>query len=375
MCPLLALLRPDPGRRPDLGRTLLALSLSVGLHALLAMPVLWLRLLPALLPGLPIAVEVLSPRRLALPEAADRPAGPPAEQQGGSSPPVRRPHRPRDPLPAVQPLDRLGPEEASVLVVVRLDALRASPHRSAAEALLGSFPDARLLAAGALPSGQALAARLVQEAEALLVTTTDPYDLLATTLLAVHPPVLDLPGLLAGRHQPRWDPRVLERLDERITVFGAEQERAFFRARLQADRKTLGRLLSSGAALSAEVRHLDRLVRLGDGLPTPRMLRLAVSAEARPALRLELHLLDEADARALAAVLPELLGRLRDRVRLLGLAPLVAGLRTTRRGSTVLLGGHLPTAEVTLLLSLLQLRLQLLPLPGDDSPPPDLGTD
>src|SRR5262249_44598890 len=123
-------------------------------------------------------------------------------------------------------------------------------------------------------------------------------------------------------------------------------------------------LAAGGAALSAEVRHLDRFVRLGE-LPTPVALRLSLSAEASPALRLQLELAEDAAARAMAAALPVLLARLRDQLRLLGLGGLLSGLAVASRGRDVTVSGLLPPGDVALLLGLIALRLQLLPIPKE----------
>lgn len=394
--------RPDPGPRPDPGRgagrsgqpraalPLVGLCLSLLLHGVLALPALLPGLLPSLLPPLPISVEILAPKpALPPPRPAEPAAAPPEKPAAGSDSaagprgpgPRRGPRKagPADRAPPTERLGDLGNADASVLVVLRMAPLRASPHRQGAAALLGAFPDTRILAAGVLPSGEALAQLLIEQADALFVTTTDPRDLTQSALLAFHGPALDLEERLRARRLVPWDPRALERLGAAVTIFARPEVRDVFRERLGADpdpqQAGLGPLLSGAAALAAEVRGLDRLVRLQDGLPTPQALRLSLSAEASPALRIQLEMQSEADAEAMEKALPPLLERLRDRLRMLSfgqLNTLLAGIKPARRGRDVTLGGRLPQGDTALLLGLVQLRLQLLPLPREVLPPPDL---
>lgn len=193
--------------------------LSLALHALLGLGSLLVALPAMLRPG-PISVEILPPRRPApppqevLPPPSPTPPAPASPGPGG----VRR-QRPRPPRPAPPPppvelvpaLQAISPDGSSLTVILRMTPLRASPFRPNLEALLAAFPDARLLSLGAHLQARALATILVDALDALIISTPDPRNLTATTLVGLAtasglkvPPLPDHP---AGP----WDPRLIQR--------------------------------------------------------------------------------------------------------------------------------------------------------------------
>lgn len=369
-------------------RSLLALLCSLCAHALPALLGLIPGLLPDLVPRSPITMEILPERKVSLPRGEATPPAlskkqeaPAAPSPGpGPGPGVKAaPRKPRPPtLPPVTPLaghlGGLQTEDATVLLLVRMEPLRGSPHRPAVEALLSAFPDARLLVQGTpLGAEGALARALIDQLQAVVITTTDPRDILATTLLALAPPEGDgAAGLLvalAQRAPPAWEERRLRTLAPGLHAYGREEVLAQLQATTESEAGLRGlRELprkNPRAVVSAELTNLHRLVRLSGGLPTPTAVRLSLSAASDPGLTLVIEMASLKDAAAAHAALPALRDRITEQIRWLGLGGLLAPLKLTRKGNTVTLAGHLPNKETALLLSYVHLLLSRVPVPQE----------
>jgi hypothetical protein len=130
-------------------------------------------------PAPPIPIEVLRPHR-APPRAApaERPPPPRRAAAASRSTPRSPGASPKPPVPRLPPppettdLSPFAPEDASLVVLLRMDKLRASPHRQAVEALLGSLPDWSTLVEGSGVSP-------LDDFDALLIATSDPSTALA----------------------------------------------------------------------------------------------------------------------------------------------------------------------------------------------------
>lgn len=363
-------------------------------HALPALLGLIPGLLPDLTPRSPITMEILPERKASLPraEAPAAPAPEPKEEARAATGPgpgaraaQKKPRRSVTPpaTPPVTPLaghlGELQTEDATVLLLVRMEPLRGSPHRPAVEALLSAFPDARLLVQGTpLAAEGALARALIDQLQAVVITTTDPRDLLATTLIALAPPRGDgaagLLAALARRAPPAWEDRRLRTLAPGLHAYGREEVLAQLQATAESEAGLRGlRELprkNPQAVVSAELTNLHRLVRLSGGLPTPTAVRLSLSAASDPGLTLVIEMADLKDAAAAYAALPALRDRFTEQIRWLGLGGLLAPLKLTLKGSTVTLAGYLPNKETSLLLAYVRLLLSRVPVPQE--PAPDL---
>lgn len=123
------------------------------------------------------------------PFAAPEPEEEPEEAPDLRPPAERYPEGTRHPV--ATDLSMWGPEGARVVVVVRNDRLRGSPHRRNVESLLGGLPDWRTLVGGANLDP-------IDDVDAMVIASTDPRWVNQTFLAAVHrlPPdaVADLLG-------------------------------------------------------------------------------------------------------------------------------------------------------------------------------------
>lgn len=391
-------------------RDLSALLLSVLLHLL---PVI-LGLIPALalrlLPKPPIEMEILPPKpkpKAAAPvqaEVAPPPAEPPPKHTGPSPGPGARPRpRPTPPPPSVQRMDLaklrlagLGPagidQDLGLRVLLRMPALRASPHRETVEALLHAFPDTHILAAGTalatlpLRPGQLatntaapgpMAKALLDDVDALFIATADPRDISATVFYATlrldRPGVPSLADKLAGRKSPRWDTRTVTSPRPELLAFARPDLLAPPPASPQegepAPDPMLAALRSPGPALYAEILNVNQRIRLRNGLPTPVSLRLALSADAEPDLHARVELATPEDASQLATALPTIQREMSGRLFWLGLGGLLSGLKFQARGAAVEVSGRLPRGDTAVLLAWIR---QFLPPPDRflDPPPP-----
>jgi hypothetical protein len=380
-------------------RLLLALSLSLLLHSLPSALGLLAQLALRALPKPPIQVEILPPRKRAPPPVVVEP--PPPSPSPPASPAVeppaklaKKPPKPdkRDPspqLPATR-LTGLGPaavdEELGLRVLLRMPALRSTPHRQVVETLLAAFPDTHILAAGAPfppPASLALARAFIDDIDTLLIATADPRDITATTFYAKLRPGSDLLTKLGQRRQLSWDSRRVRELRPDLFAFArpdllgpgtpppvaapppsptapspASDERA-----LSAWSDRLAAALSQpGPALYGEVNNPQGRIRLRGDLPTPTAVRVVLSADADPQLVAHIELATAADAQQLLTLLPQLKSELSGKLFWLGLGGLLADLRFTLappparssapsgRRPTVEVRGKLPRGDVGVLL-------------------------
>ena len=399
--------QPEDPRRHAL-RVLLALGLSLSLHALPAVTGLLARLALRALPKPPIEVEILPLRKKApappvvAPEPPAPPAAPAKEPAGTAAagkpkpkPEAKKPDRPdKNTLLPSRRLTGLGPhavdDELGLRVLLRMPALRGTAHRQVIETLLAAFPDTHILAAGVPlppPPALSLARAFLDDIDALLITTADPRDITATAFYALLRPGTDLLGKLEKRRQLSWDSRRVRALRDGLFAFArpdllgpgasgpspprpgappaassppaaptlpSEAELATWSERLHAALK------STGPAVYAEVNNPQGRLRLRGDLPTPLGLRLALTADADPQLVAQIELETADEATRLLTLLPQLQSELSGRLFWIGLGGLLKDLRfalatTARPGSatsknTIEVRGRLPRADVAVLL-------------------------
>lgn len=400
---------PIDSPRGLLLRGVLALVLSLGLHSLPAVTGLLAGLALRALPKPPIEFEILPLRKKApAPAPATIPAPPPANpatEPGETAAPARKPPRPADRRPDPQKtpqlpsrrLTGLGPhsvdDELGLRVLLRMPTLRKSAHRQVVETLLAAFPDTHILSAGVPlppPPALSLARAFLDDIEALLITTSDPRDITATTFYAALRPGTDLLRKLDKRRQLSWDTRRVRELRPELFAFArpdllgpgatpatprpgappggeatappprlpSDAELSAWSDRLQAALKT------PGPAVYAEINNPQQRLRLRGDLPTPLSVRLVLSADADPQLSAHIELATSDEAARLLAQLPQIKSELSGRLFWIGLGGLLSDLRfalatasSTGRGpgappakNTVEVRGRLPRADVAVLL-------------------------
>lgn len=404
--------RPSALRSEDSGkhalRLLVALLLSIGLHALPALTGLLARLALRALPKPPIEVEILPLRKKAPapPVAAPEPPAPvvpPATAEAGAAAKPKpkagdkKPDRPdKNALLPKSRLTGLGPhavdDELGLRVLLRMPALRGTPHRQVIETLLSAFPDTHILAAGVPlppPPALSLSRAFLDDIDALLITTADPGDITATAFYAALRPGSDLLGKLEKRRQLSWDGRRVRGLREGLFAFArpdllgpgaatpaaprpgappAEQPAPPAAASLPSDaelaawsERLLAALKAPGPAVYAEINNPQQRLRLRGDIPTPIGLRLALTADADPQLVAHIELATPDEATRLLGLLPQLKSELSGRLFWIGLGGLLSDLRFTlasgaARGaattakSAVEVRGRLPRGDVAVLL-------------------------
>lgn len=385
----------DESRRLRL-RLLLALGLSLLLHGLPSALGLIAGLALRALPKPPIQVEILPPRKKAPPPVVVDPPPPaePTAKPADSSPPVaKKPEAKKAPpdkspqLPSAR-LTGLGPtavdEELGLRVLLRMPALRTTPHRQVVETLLAAFPDTHILAAGTPfppPASLSLARAFIDDIDTLLIATADPRDITATTFYARLRPGTDLLSKLEKRRQLSWDSRRVRALRPDLFAFArpdllgpgtppppvpsptaspssaapppaAPDERALA---AWSDRLAAA-LAQPGPALYGEVNNPQGRIRLRGDIPTPTAVRVVLSADADPQLVAHIELATPDEAARLLTLLPQLKSELSGKLFWLGLGGLLADLRFTApstpkpRRPTVEVRGKLPRADVAVLL-------------------------
>jgi len=319
----------------------------------------------------PVPIEVLpmkkrppAPPVLDPPKPRPRPQtkpGPTAKPKTAAAP-SKGPERP--PPPPAEDLRAIGPSGANVTIILRGPLLAKSPHRDGVDQLLSILPDYHTLLDGT-------GLHPFDDLEALLIATPDPRDVSATFLAARHRGDPRL-GQLTERRLGGGDPRQFRALGTDLMLLGRPEdllriERAEANAANEvapnselaeaARWLTALRQFDQGgkeAAFQLTISDLALLVRIpGGALPLPRTIRLAMSAEASPRVRLLCVFDEEAQAIQFAGTWPEV------RVRLRESAPMFAGalddLKLSRKEKEVELAGSLPEARVRLALSLAQL--------------------
>jgi hypothetical protein len=332
-------------------------------------------------PSPPIPIELRPPQpRARTPERPPpTPSPPPPSHERSHAAPRATAPRPgagkpqAPPPPETADLKPLAPEGASLVVLLRGDKLRRSPHRAGVEALLAALPDYQTLLGdtGLSP---------VDDLDALLIATADPRDVTATFLAARYPDSERLRAL-ASRPLPAGDPRVFRSLAPGLTVLvrpeGAERLDAAMRggpvdggeARWLTELAQLDRMGAAvdGPSLLVTLSDAPALFRLGGGLPTPLSLALAATGDAAPAVRVRAQFADESEAAAFAAAWPDILRRWRTSTGLLGLGPMLDGLKLSHSGAEVELEGRVAATQMTLALSWAR---ALAPPRHVDAPPP-----
>ena len=266
---------------------------------------------------------------------------------------------PPPPPPATTDLRPLGPGDARVVVMLRSDRLRLSPHRRAAQALLEALPDYHTLLGGTGLSA-------IDDFQALLIATSNPSDITATFLAARHSDDPRVRAALAKRILPAWDPRRILFLSPELSVLARPGDRLALDAR--ADQATAGPRADPDGGIDDraarwldELAHFDQvadepgapsvlvsvsdlgaLVRFEAGVPTPVTVALAATTEGSPSLRVRCAFATEVEARRFEAEWPAILRRFRDTAQFLALDALFDGLAQTREGATVELAGRIP---------------------------------
>lgn len=265
-------------------------------------------------------------------------------------------------IPQTTDLSPFAPDGAQLVILLRADKLRASPHRRAIEALLSAFPDYERLLAGTGLS-------LLDDFQALLIATSDPRDVTATFLAATCKQQERVRAALEDKTLPAGDPRVLRFIGPRLitlarpedatkldaagkagaTPHGASGERAVWLAQLaKLDQLPAG---AEAPALLVTLHDAPALLRLGAGLPTPQALALAATADTAPALRVEVRFAVADEARRFAAAWPGVVRRWRSLTALIGLSSALDGLRLRQREKVVEVEGLVAGDSIELGLS------------------------
>jgi hypothetical protein len=272
--------------------------------------------------------------------------------------------------PATTDLRPFAPHDTRLALLFRSDALRTSPHRAGVEQLLAGLPDY-----GTLIDGTGL--RLFDDFDALLIATSNPYDVTATFLAATYRDAERVQGALHGRQLESWDPRVFRFLRPGLAVLvrpdGATQidaERSTPRDAGPATQPAAERWsdqlekldgfakTTDGPALRVTMSDVQSMMRFGGGLPTPKVLSFAMSAEASPRVHLEAEMETPEEARALAKAWPDIVTRFRAWVGLLGLGATLDDLKPSCAQAVFRLDGTLPEAQLRLALAWAGMRVQ-----------------
>ena len=287
-----------------------------------------------------------------------RSAAPPKPaRHGAGSKPARPTPKPLPP-PETTDLSPFAPDDAHLVVLLRMDKLRRSPHRAGAEALLAALPDWTTLVAGSGVSP-------IDDFEALLIATADPHDVTATFLAARH---ADTPKLraLVERTLPDGDPRVFKVVTPTLTILTQPNELA---SDMGDPRTTWLKQLAdfdrvaqadNGPAVLVTLSDAPALIRFGAGLPTPQAIALAATADASPAVRVRVVFASAVEAQAFARAWPQIRQRYREATALLGLAPALDGFAIDINDAQVELTGRVPEGQMRLGLNWVR---ALLPTP------------
>jgi hypothetical protein len=280
-------------------------------------------------------------------------------------PKPKPPAPPPPPPPETTDLKPFAPDEAHVVVLLRMDKLRKSPHRAGTETLLAAMPDWNTLVSGSGVSP-------LDDFDALMIATPDPRDATVTFLAARH---ADTPKLraLTGRTLPAGDRRLFHTLAPGLTILTQPEEArkldehsdmgSGWRKQLaQFDRVAQA---ADAPAVLVTLPDVPSLLDFGAELPTPLAIALAVTADASPALHAQLIFADAPAAQRFATAWPEILARYRTATALLGLATALDGIKLTTHEVTVELVGQIPEAQVRLALNFAKALLPPRPAAGD----------
>ncbi|MSP59059.1 MAG: hypothetical protein EXR72_01745 [Myxococcales bacterium] len=259
------------------------------------------------------------------------------------------------------------------MILLRTDRLRKSPYKDSVQALLEALPDYRTLLAGTGLSP-------LDDFDALLIATANPFDVTATFLAARHRADPRIHKALAQRIMPTWDPRTIRYLTPTLSVLtrpdGAGRIDAVAApgyplpappvpspsgadggvdetARWLDDLARFDRIAGEdgGPSMMVTVSDLASLLHLQQGLPTPLDGSLAATADPNPALRLRMTFTDEGEATLFEAEWPAIVKRWRASALLLGLGGMLDGLTVKREGVVLEVSGRIAGTQVALALS------------------------
>jgi hypothetical protein len=340
-------------------------ALSALAHALALAILVVTAQLHSLTPPIPIelrhthrTVEKRAPveRKAPPPKPEPRPEPTHASTHGGT----RRPKPiPPPPPPETSDLAPFAPDDANLVVLLRMEKLRTSPYRATIEALLGVLPDWRTLVEGSEVNP-------LDDFDALLVATADPRDATATFLAARYP---DSPKVraLTERPLPPNDPRVFRVVKPGLTILTRPEELQpgdMGDARLewihQLEKFDDMARAPGGPAVLATLADVQALLRFGNGIPTPQTLAVALTADAAIQIRVRAGFETEDEATALMQKWPEIMERYRSLTMLLGFSTALDGLKIDRKGLIVEVAGKLPEDQLKRAFGML---LPLLPHP------------
>ena len=330
-------------------------------------------------PSLPLPIEVVPMHRATKQLGPEDRRGDPRSTERpkptGAAPIKPHPKAPSAtvsrPPPATTDLRPYAPESANLVVLLRADKLRQSPHREAIDAILQALPDY-----GSLLSGTGL--KPIDDFEALLIATADPQDVTATFLAARYRDSAKIRAIFSRPLEN--DPRVFRVLRPGLAVLTRPDDAARLddeksldandpRSKWLQDLERFDRVAreENGPAVMVTLADAPALIRLGDGLPTPLAIALATTADASPALRAQLVVASDADAEQLEQSWPRLVKQFRMRTALLGLSAALDDLKIDRKNNVIDLSGHVPEAQLRLALSFAR---AFLPHPPVDEPAP-----
>ncbi len=275
-----------------------------------------------------------------------QPKPPKPASRGASDKPIKPPPPKPLPPPETTDLSPFAPDDANLVVLLRMDKLRRSPHRAGAEALLAALPDWATLVAGSGVSP-------IDDFDALLIATANPRDVTATFLAARHADTAKTRALVE-RKLADGDPRVFKVLSPTLTMLTQPGElardmgdpRATWLAQLdQFDRVAKA---ENGPAVLVTLSDAPALVHFGDGLPTPQAIALATTADAAPAVRVRVVFANGGEAQAFGRAWPGILQRYREATALLGMASALDGFTLSINDAQVELTGRVPEAQMRL---------------------------
>jgi hypothetical protein len=366
-------------------RMLGSLALSAAAHALvvatlaLAGRFAW--------PAAPIPIEMVMPKPRAVqppPPPAAPPPPPKSERVSAAinkegiamrktAKPSPAPELPAP--PATRDLKQFAPEDANLVILLRSEKLRQSPHRENIEKLLSALPDYHTLLGGTGLSP-------IQDLDALLIATNDPRSVIATFLAARYPDSPRLRGVI-GRPLMPGDPRVFRTLKPGLTVLtkpegaaklddalagradaGDDPRVSWLKQLEQFDQVARG---ADGPAFLLTISDVPALLRFGGGLPTPLAMALAVTGDASPSLRLKAVFARPEEAAQLVAAWPQILQRWRSATMLLGLSAALDGLTITQHQADAEILGRISESQLKIGLSW---ATTLLPSRGRDGGAP-----
>jgi hypothetical protein len=301
-------------------------------------------------PAPPIPIEVRAAHRAVQRTGPVERRGDPKSQDKpkpkGTGEKTAKPSPKAPPPPETSDLSPFAPDDAHLVVLLRMDKLRRSPHRAGAEALISALPDWSTLVTGSGVSP-------IDDFEALLIATANPHDVTATFLAARY---ADAPKVraLVERKLPDGDPRVFKIVKPGLTILTQPNElvtdmgdpRTAWLAQLELfDRVAQA---DNGPAVLVTLSDAPALIHFGDGLPTPQAIALAATADASPAVRVRVIFASAADAQAFGRAWPGIVQRYREATAMLGLSRALDGFQIDINDTQLELTGRVPEVQMRL---------------------------